>query len=93
VPEWGCNDALRVYGQSGASNALCLLINDGSHGFTVSYTSVSGQKYVPSIYVKNNHSTNAINIAFNGLSSSVPVNAGECKKVVLDATGDGSHSL
>jgi len=42
VPEWGCTDALRVYGMSGASNATCLLINNSSHGLTVPSTSVSG---------------------------------------------------
>jgi len=42
VQEWGCSDALRVYGMSGASSALCLLINNSTHGLTVPKTSVSG---------------------------------------------------
>ena len=93
VTEWGCNDALRVYGKSGASSSLCLLINNSSHGLTVNQTSVSGQKYTPSIYVKNNHSTNPMYFNFNGLATSIAVAAGECKRVILSATGNGSSYL
>ena len=92
VPEWGCTDALRVYGMSGASNATCLLINNSSHGLTVPSTSVSGQKYTPSIYIKNNHQ-NAISIAFNSMATGQLINQGEIKKVILKATGDGDHYL
>ena len=93
VSEWGCTDALRVYGKSGASSALCLLINNSTHGLTVDYTSVSGQKYTPSIYVKNNHSTNAMTINFNGLTTEQSINPNEVKRVILDATGNGHSSL
>ena len=92
VPEWGCNDGLRVYGKSGASSALCLLINDSTHGLTVPSTSVSGQKYTISIYIKNNHQ-NAIYIAFNGIATGQFINQGEIKKVILNATGNGTQFL
>lgn len=92
VPEWGCNDGLRVYGKSGASSALCLLINDSTHGLTVPSTSVSGQKYTPSIYIKNNHQ-NTIYIAFNGIGTGQTINQGEIKKVILNATGNGKSYL
>lgn len=93
VPEWGCTNALRVYGKSGASSALCLLINNTTHGLSVNQTSVNGQKYVASIFVKNNHSSNAISFSFNNLATSVSVPANSQKRVILYAIGNGSNYL
>lgn len=88
VSEWSCNDAFRAVGNAGSTSALFGLINGIT---TASNISVSGQKYVFSIYIKNTGS-NSISITPNGLGTGETVTAGAVTRVVILATGNGTNA-
>ena len=96
VPEFKCTDGLRCYGKTGTGNSLCLLINSGSHGLSVSSdTSVKGQQYVLSMYLKNNHETNPffVNSNIPSVSGTQSIQPGEAKRVIFYATGNDYHVI
>ena len=96
VPEFKCTDGLRCYGKTGTGNRLCLLINSGSHGLSVSSdTSVKGQQYVLSMYIKNNHETNPffVNSNIPSVSGTQSIQPGEAKRVIFYATGNDYHVI
>lgn len=90
IPEFKCSDGLRCYGHSG-TNTTCLLINYQSHGLAVyANASINKQPYVFSIYIKNNHATNAITVKSN-FSGNVRqrVEPNEAVRAVINSIGNG----
>ena len=87
VSEWGTNKAIRSYGTCSSSTIFGTLATGSS-----SPTSVSGQSYVHSIYVKNNGGT-AITISNNGLGGSRIIKSGESTRVIIYGTGNGTNYL
>lgn len=99
IPEFGCKDGIRIYGDGG-DNVIPLLLNHSTHGILPealndNNASISGQKYTSTIYIKNNHESNAISVSFNNLSgtSAVQVNPKEAKKIVQVGRGNGNNNL
>ena len=70
VPEWSCNDAMRISGASGSSQIFAT-INAVSHGLALygdnSDVTKNGQYYTYSMYLKNNHATNSVRVRMNGI--------------------------
>lgn len=96
IPEFKCVDGLRCYGKTGTGSSLCLLINSGSHGLSVSSaTSVQDQQYVLSMYIKNNHETNSffVNSNIPSISGTQSIQPGEAKRAVFYATGNDYHVI
>ena len=87
VSEWGTKNAIRSYGVCNSDKIFGTLATGSS-----SPTSVLGQTYVHSIYVKNNGKTPII-ISNNGIGDSPTVQPGESTRVILHGTGNGSHYL
>ena len=87
VSEWGTKNAIRSYGVCSSSTIFGTLATGSS-----SPTSVSGQAYVHSIYVKNNGGT-AISISNNGLGGSRTIQPGESTRVIIYGTGNGTNYL
>jgi LysM repeat protein len=92
VSEWGATNATRVTGTgaSGVSSRSVFYI--GGVTATIAYgnrTTVSGQKYSYSIYIKNNHATENCGI-FSPLKSVITIAPGESKRVDWSVAGDGS---
>lgn len=88
VTEWGATDAIRAYG-TGGTNAI---IGTMGGGLSVPDKSVNSEKYVHSIYIKNNASK-TISITNNGLGVSYSLRPGAAEKVVLYGTGNGTQNL
>lgn len=89
VTEWGTNEAMRAYGTGGATRATLQFLN-------VTQTSaiyLADTTYTMSVYLKNNHQTNAISLGCNGSLEDVIVEPGEAKRVSLSIQGDGSTAL
>ena len=87
VTEWGATDAIRCTGTAGTSAGFGVL-----GGVSVNNTSVSGQAYVHSIYVRND-GTKTIKITNNNLGGEEYVQSGESRRVVLKGKGDGEAAL
>lgn len=69
VTEWGAADAIRAYGSlaDGATASTFATMRNASG--KPNRDAVVGTHYVHSIYLKNNHSTNQLNITVNGLTA------------------------
>ena len=96
VPEFKCTNGLRCYGKTGTDSSICLLINDNSHGLSVSSTrSVKDQQYVLSMYIKNNHETNPffVDSTIPSISGTQSIQPGEAKRVIFYATGNDYHII
>lgn len=91
VPEWGCTDAYRVQGNPGTSALFAIIGGDMANGEN---TSVAGQKYTTSVYIKNN-SVNKMHIRTNpeGTPAYFTIEANETKRAVINSTGNGSYYL
>lgn len=90
VEEWNCDDAVRVYGKSGSTSTLFGLI-DGV--YAASTISIPDEKYVFSIFAKNNGSSNYIVFSPNSLAPNITIQPQETKRIVQVATGDGISFL
>lgn len=88
VDEWACDDAHRAVGTGGNSTTALLMI--GTSQTTPAY--LSGQKYVLSIYLKNNDSKNLI-AGVNGTNDRETIAPGEAKRMVRYITGNGTTSI
>lgn len=87
VSEWSTNNAIRSYGVCNSNKIFGTLATGSS-----SPTSVLGQTYVHSIYVKNNGKTPII-ISNNGIGDSLTIQPGESTRVILHGTGDNARYL
>ena len=87
VSEWGTKNAIRSYGVCNSNKIFGTLATGSS-----SPTSVLGQTYVHSIYVKNNGKTPII-ISNNGIGDSLTIQPGESTRVILHGTGDNARYL
>lgn len=87
VSEWGTKNAIRSYGVCNSDKIFGTLATGSS-----SPTSVLGQTYVHSIYVKNNGKTPII-ISNNNIGDSLTIQPGESTRVILHGTGDNAHYL
>lgn len=69
VAEWGATDAIRAYGSlaNGATSATFASLRNLSG--EPNRDAIVGTHYVHSIYIKNNHSTNQLNVTVNGLTA------------------------
>lgn len=85
VSEWGCYDAIRIYGNGGTSKIVCTV---GS-----GVKSISGQAYVYSLFIKNNHATNSIYYSTNIGQSSRLITPGESGVIITNATGNGTSYI
>lgn len=93
VPEWGTENATRVYGTRNGSNTIFYVIGGGGYINGSPYT-VDGQKYSSSVYIKNNYSSGNIRITTNVTDGQVGyVYPGESKKVTLHWVGNGSQYI
>lgn len=92
VSEWGATSAIRVAG-TGASGVISKSVfYIGGVTAAIAYgkrTTVSGQNYSYSIYIKNNHATENCGI-FSPLKSVITIAPGESTRVEWSVTGDGS---
>jgi len=87
VEEWNTSSAKRAYGVGGSSIAFAIF---GANRKDTN-TTKSGQKYVHSIYIKNN-SNNVLNVSDNiGKFEQVP--SGVAKRVIIHGVGDGKQYL
>lgn len=70
VEDWACDDAMRMAGYGG-STIVCMLFSPGSHGLSTKGENWNrlrpGQEYTYSLYLKNNHATNAVRVRMNGI--------------------------
>ena len=87
VSEWSTNNAIRSYGVCNSNKIFGTLATGSS-----SPTSVLGQTYVHSIYMKNNGKTPII-ISNNGIGDSLTIQPGESTRVILHGTGDNARYL
>ncbi|HEL2202518.1 TPA: hypothetical protein TZE08_002141, partial [Streptococcus suis] len=85
VQEWQATDAVRVQGTKGSDNVFCYL-NTGRSA----YKSISGVKYVHSIYIKNTGAPFQIS---NNLRKTIDIATGETKRVVIFGVGTGTSYL
>lgn len=86
VTEWGATDAIRVTGTPKSNYVVFATLTDNE-------TSLASTSYVFSIYIKN-VGAETITINPNGLGSgAVPVAQGESKRLIINATGNGSAAL
>ena len=88
VPEWGATDAIRVHGKGGTHTIFGLM--SGTSGSNIS---ISNQKYVFSVYMKNDHATKAVRVTGNGVAPMQTLAPGECRRVETMGTGDGRQGL
>ena len=86
VPEWGATDAIRCTVKGGGSAGFATL-----GGVSVNPTSISGQEYVHSIFVRNN-GINTIKIT-NNLYGVEDIKSGESRRVVFKDKGNGVAAL
>lgn len=92
VSEWGATNATRVAGSGASGVTSRSVFYIGGVAATIAYgkrTTVSGQKYSYSIYIKNNHATESCGI-FSPLKTVITIAPGESKHVEWSVTGDGS---
>lgn len=89
VTEWGTNEAMRAYGTGGATRATLQFLNVTQANAIY----LANMTYTMSVYLKNNHQTNAISLGCNGSLEDVIVEPGEAKRVSLSIQGDGSTAL
>ena len=90
VPGWNTEKAVRFSGTSGTS-AVCVLYGKGSY-----ILSIEGQKYVTSVYVKNNHASKNVIVNSNiktQLTDPVVIEPGETKRAVLFSRSLGTAGL
>lgn len=90
VPGWNTEKAVRLVGTSG-TGAVCVLYNKNSYGI-----SIEGQKYVTSVYVKNNHASKNVIVNSNiktQLTDPVVIEPGETKRAVLFSQSLGTAGL
>ena len=70
VEDWACDDAMRMAGYV-RSTLVCMLFSPGSHGLSTKGENWNrlrpGQEYTYSLYLKNNHATNAVCVRMNGI--------------------------
>lgn len=90
VEEWNCDDAVRVYGKSGSTSTLFGLISDV---YAASTISIPDEKYVFSIFAKNNGSSNYVVFSPNSLAPNITIQPQETKRIVQVATGNGISAL
>lgn len=88
VPAWGASDAIRAYGTGGTTTVFGRLI-----GYSVPAMSLAGQNYAFSIYVKNNHASNAVKVSFNTLAPAQTLQPGESKRVEAIGVGNGTNGI
>ena len=92
VSEWGATNATRVAGSGASGVTSRSVFYIGGVAATIAYgkrTTVNGQKYSYSIYIKNNHATENCGI-FSPLKAVITIAPGESKRVEWNVTGDGS---
>ena len=87
VAEWGATDAIRCTGTGGTDTTFGIM-----YGVSVNATSVSGQEYVHSIYIRNDGESR-LRVMNNNLGGSIYVEVGESRRVVLNGTGNGEANL
>lgn len=90
VPGWNTEKAVRLVGTSGTTST-CVLYGKGSYRI-----SIEGQKYVTSVYVKNNHASKNVIVNSNiktQLTDPVVVEPGETKRAVLFSQSLGTAGL
>ena len=87
VSEWSTNNAIRSYGVCNSNKIFGTLATGSS-----SPTSVLGQTYVHSIYMKNNGKTPII-ISNNGIGDSLTIQPGKSTRVILHGIGDNARYL
>lgn len=90
VPGWNTEKAVRLSGTSGTTS-ICVLYSKRSYSI-----SIEGQKYVTSVYVKNNHASKNVIVNSNiktQLTDPVVVEPGETKRAVLFSQSLGTTSL
>lgn len=94
VPEFNCTDGIRCYGKGG-TNEICMRINKNTHGLsTATDISVAQQRYVFSIYIKNNHETNVFYVAANlPGTGKTAIQPSEAKRLVFYCTGNGTNII
>ena len=97
VDEWACTDALRISGAAG-TNAIFAMLDATSHGLALSgtnyYLTKSGQSYTYSMWLKNNHATNAVSVRMNAIGSGyVTVAPGAVMRWTDTGTGTGSGTI
>lgn len=97
VPEWACTDAMRISGTSGTS-PIFATFNAASHGLALygdnAYLAKVGQEYTYSIYLKNNHATNALRVRMNGIGrGNVTLEPGAVLRWVDTGTGNGTSYI
>ena len=88
VAEWGANDAISCVGAKGGNSVFATLGGISA----ASIVSINGQKYVHSIYIKNNDTVD-LTISNNGIGNSVVVSPGETKRVIMYGTGNGYNNV
>ena len=95
IPEFGCKNGIRVYGKGGSSVAVGLFNSVFPEAVNDNNRSIDGQKYSFSIYIKNNHASNTVQISFNALTgaSAQNIEPKVAKKLVATGTGDGTKVL
>lgn len=86
VSEWGASDAINCTGSIGGNNVFATLGGISA----LSQTSINGRSYCHSIYIKNN-GTDDLTVTNNFLGTSVVVEPGGSKRVVIPGTGNGTN--
>lgn len=92
VPEWGATDALRRKVTTGTSNIGLILFGSQASVNQTPFSYLNGVPYTVSIYVKNNHSGNRVNVT-NNIGQNVELAPGESKRCVMYTTGNGNSSI
>lgn len=85
VPEWGATDATRIQTNGGTQNT--------KYTFDALYSTVDGQPYTWSVWVKNIGSTNLMLQIYPDTVSIVTVAPGESKKCTVSIVGSGLNVL
>ena len=91
VEEWGATDAVQFNCISDGTNFHVLI--GGSTSKVSQLVTENGVDYTISLYIKNTQQTNDVIVATNFGNASATIRAGESKKVVLTAKGNGTSYL
>lgn len=87
ITEWGADNAIRATGTGGTNTAFGILAN------TPATISITGQKYIASIYVKNNgENTITVRFIMPGLVA-IQILPGEVRKIEQAGVGNGVQGL